>query len=46
MRPLFDDAFADRHIPMKVTGAKIEELCFLRGPYREVSGVGKDGSPK
>jgi hypothetical protein len=30
--PLLVDAFVDRHVPMEMTGTKMEELCVLHGP--------------
>jgi hypothetical protein len=36
VRPLPRHAFYDRHVPMEMFGAKMEELCFLGGPCRGV----------
>jgi hypothetical protein len=35
-RPLLGDVFGDKHVPMEMIGATIEELCFLCGPCRGV----------
>jgi hypothetical protein len=34
--PFQGNAFANKHVPTDMTGATIEELCFLCGPYRGV----------
>jgi hypothetical protein len=36
MLPLLGNAFADKHVPMAMNGATLEELYFLRGPCRGV----------
>jgi hypothetical protein len=34
MRLFFGDVFGDRHVPMEMTGATVEELCVPRGLCR------------
>jgi hypothetical protein len=35
-RPLLGDAFAGRHFPMEMIESRMEQLCFLCGPFRGV----------
>jgi hypothetical protein len=35
IRTLLDNAFADMHVRMEMTGATMEEVCFLYGPYSD-----------